>query len=186
MDYATCLRQLLQPLGVYDLRENTASGGELSALGQALDACCGEAERLHGERLAWLAEAEGLAQWESLFSFVPVGQTAAQRREAVCALLGVDEAGFTPAAMERSLAACGVCCRLAETGAQTLEVSFPSVYGRPEDFSRQQRVIEAMLPCHLAVAYRFVWVTWGQTREAGLTWGDLSRMTFGQWAVRDL
>ena len=43
--YAVYLKTLLEPLGIYDLTENSISGGELCALGGELDAVNGQLER---------------------------------------------------------------------------------------------------------------------------------------------
>ena len=45
MGYGGYLKELLGPLGVYDLSEGSLSGGELEAAGAALDGCGAAVER---------------------------------------------------------------------------------------------------------------------------------------------
>ena len=67
MGYSGYLRQLLNPLGVYDLRSGSFAGAELDVLGQEMDKLYAYAEKLQQESLALTAEAEGLEKMEALW-----------------------------------------------------------------------------------------------------------------------
>ena len=81
--YAVYLKTLLEPLGIYDLTENSISGGELCALGGELDAVNGQLERAEREALTATAEEEGLSRREALFARRSAAETVEQRRAAI-------------------------------------------------------------------------------------------------------
>ena len=65
--YEEFLRRLLEPLGVYDLREGTLNTAELAALGVGLDHVAERLDTAEREALAATAEADGLRRREALF-----------------------------------------------------------------------------------------------------------------------
>ena len=67
MGYAAYLKNLLLPLGVYDLSVGSVSEGELYALGSALDTAAERLETVERESLTATAEDEGLDRREALF-----------------------------------------------------------------------------------------------------------------------
>ena len=74
MRYAEYLKQLLLPLGVYDLNAGTLNEAELYALGAQLDRVAEQLEHAEQEALLATAEQDGLARWETLLP----GRNAAQ------------------------------------------------------------------------------------------------------------
>lgn len=182
MGYAEHLRGLLRPLGVYDLSPGSCSGGEVEALGAALDAAWDAARAMLAEAIPATAEDEGLTRYERLFGVLPESEDLAGRRAAISALLQVGTDSFSAAALTRCLRACGVEAAVSETDtAGTLEVSFPGRMGRPEGFSRMAEIIELLLPCHLAARYYFRYAHWGDL--AALTWAQAAEKTWGELMV---
>lgn len=180
MGYAQYLRDLLSPLGVYDLSGSSFSGGQVEALGAALDDMWAAAQEAQRESIPMTAVGLGLERWEALFPRRAAAEDAAGRRTSIGGFLSISGDSFTIGALSRCLAACGVVCRVAETETPgTVAVSFPEVMGEPEGFAAIREIAEEILPCHLAVEYRLQWCTWGQA--AGLTWGDVAG-----WAWRQL
>lgn len=184
MGYGEYLRQLLRPLGVYDLTSGSYSGGEVEALGAALDGLDAYARDLQKESLVLTAEGDGLRKMESLFPHLLTAASAADRRQAVSGFLQVSGDSFTAESLSRCLAACGTACMVSETAEPNVVcVRFPKVAGEPENFAEKKAVIESILPCHLEVRYSFVWCTWdGLT---GLVWADLEQMTFLELSLRN-
>ncbi|MDE7260624.1 MAG: hypothetical protein K2N78_00960, partial [Oscillospiraceae bacterium] len=72
MGYSEHLRNLLRPLGVYDLKTGSLSGSELDALGHELDALSGRLDYVEQESALSTAEEEGLDRREALFARTPV------------------------------------------------------------------------------------------------------------------
>ncbi len=179
MGYADYLKQLLRPLGVYDLSDGSFSAGELDALGGALDALWAEAQSAQAESIVSTAADEGLSRYEKLFGVLPASRTNDERRAAVAALLRIGGGSFSADALSPCLAACGVAATVApaET-AGTLCVRFPDVMGAPPDFARIQQIIEMILPCHLAIEYALRYLTWDEA--AALTWAQAGTMTWSE------
>ena len=86
MSGAQYLRQLLAPLGVYDL-EGPFQNGELEALGEALDQAEAALDELHRESCLATAQDWGLERTASLFRRRPIAATPKAMREALAALL---------------------------------------------------------------------------------------------------
>ena len=78
--YEAYLRQLLSPLGVYDLGDGSVNGAELYALGEALDRTARRLETVERESVAATAEEEGLDRREALFARRPAAVTAREAK----------------------------------------------------------------------------------------------------------
>ena len=172
MDYAEELRELLRPLGIYDV-DSGISGAELGAVGGALTDIWTALESAESEALPVTAAGAGLSSWEALLPFVPRWLTTADRRRAVSALLQIDGTSFTTAALNRTVAGCGIRAVVEETGTpMTVQVSFPYNRGVPDDFDELRWRIEQILPCHLNVTYYFIYATWEELEALFATWAD--------------
>ena len=86
MSYAQYLRELLRPLGVYDL-EAPFSGGELDTEGQALDGAEGTLEEVGREVDLTSARDWGLEWLAGLFVRRPAAGTPEELGQALAALL---------------------------------------------------------------------------------------------------
>lgn len=176
MSGAEELRALLRPLGVYKL-EGSVNAGELEAMGDALDGCAGELERVEREMLLTTAQDAGLDAVEALLTHRPVTADPARRRAALAALLRVSGDSFTLAAINDNLAGCGLNAVASEgVQAQTVEVRFPEVPGIPDGIDEMKAIIEDILPCHLAVAYVYWYITWGEMEARFAKWGDIEAL----------
>lgn len=139
MSGAQYLRQLLAPLGVYDL-EGPFQNGELEALGEALDQAEAALDELHRESCLATAQDWGLERTASLFRRRPIAATPKAMREALAALLRIGGDSFTLDAINDTISGCGVNARVRETGkAGTVEVSFPKVPGIRPALTRSKR-----------------------------------------------
>ena len=182
MSHESYLVALLQPLGVYDLGENTLNRGELGAWGLGLDGVWDALEETQREMLLTTAESFGLEKVEALFPYRPVTEDTAQRRESLAALLRISGDSFTLAAVNDNLAGCGLNAAVAETEERgVVEVSFPGVPGKPAGFEEMARIIEEIVPCHLQCRYWFWYITWEVLEERIPTWADLEELGF-TWA----
>ena len=81
--YEVFLRELLEPLGIYDLSEESVSGAEIFALGAGLDTVSQQLERTEREALTATAQEEGLTRREALFARRPAADTPEERRKAI-------------------------------------------------------------------------------------------------------
>ena len=160
MSYASYLRSLLRPLGIYDLSPTSFSGAELEALGAAADQLSAALDLLELETNAATAGDDGLARFESLFSIAHTPSQPDARRLAVAGLMLIQPGAFTLESIEKTLSACGLEVSVRESGNETIEINFPGVPGIPEDFDRVQSVIEGIIPCHLETVYDFNYIRW--------------------------
>ena len=173
MSGAQYLRQLLAPLGVYDL-EGPFQNGELEALGEALDQAEAALDELHRESCLATAQDWGLERTASLFRRRPIAATPKAMREALAALLRIGGDSFTLDAINDTISGCGVHARVRETGkAGTVEVSFPKVPGIPPGFDEIQKIVEDILPAHLLVQYHFWYLTWAQLESKFSCWQEI-------------
>ena len=177
MSHADYLRELLRPLRVYEL-EGTANGGELEALGAALDGAGAALEEVQREMLLSTAEDWGLEAIEALLVRKPVAPSLERRREALAALLRIGGDSFTLAAINDNLKGCGLNAVASETEEPgVVEVRFPDVPGIPDGFEEMRAILEDILPTHLDIQYVFWYITWAMMEERFDTWGDIEALS---------
>jgi len=171
--YGEFLKRLLEPLGVYDLREGSLNAAELAVLGAEMDRVDARLEYAEREALTATAEAEGLRRREALFLRRGAAVTEEERRAAIAALLQIDGDSLTPAAIDVTLQGCGIRARAVELGGGVLRVLFPGVAGVPDSFERIREIVLETLPCHLEVEFWFRYLTWQECEDAAWTWAAL-------------
>ena len=186
LDYISVLKELLRPLGIYDV-DNGLGAAELHSVGTALNLSYHALLSAEAESNPLTAGETGLTAWEKLLPFVPAYRTAADRRRAIAALLRIDGTSFTLAGVNDAITGCGIRAVVAETETpQTVSVSFPWNRGEPDDFDALRERIEMILPCHLAIEYVFIFVIWSEmetlfpqwsgTEENAYSWRELERL----------
>ncbi len=169
MSHAVYLRDLLRPLGVYDL-EAPFSGGELDAQGEALDGVLAWLEEVQREGSLATAESWGLEKIASLFVRRPVAAQPRKLAAALAALLRIGGDSFTQAALNDTISGCGIPAVVKERGKGQVAVSFPGVAGEPEGFQALKKIIEDILPTHLGIEYDFWFLTWAELEDNFSSW----------------
>lgn len=186
MKHADYLRQMLAPLGVYRL-EGTCNGGELEAVGAALDGCAAVLETVEREMLLTTAEGDGLERIEALLARRPVTSVLERRRAALAALLRIGGDSFTLSAINDNLAGCGLNAVASETEEPgVVEVRFPEVPGIPDGFAEMRAIIEDILPCHLEIRYVYWYITWAMLQARFQTWGEIESLGLSWSALEKL
>lgn len=175
MSYAQYLRDLLRPLGVYDLTA-PFNGGELDVQGEALDAVCGRLEDIQKEASLATAEGWGLEKIASLLTRRPVASNPQKLAAALAALLRIGGDSFTLAAINDTVTGCGVPAVVKEAGKGQVSVSFPGVAGEPKGFQELKKIIEDILPAHLGIEYDFWFLTWQELEDNFPTWQSIEDM----------
>ena len=172
MSYFTYLKELLAPMGYYDLTSG-AGAAELYAAGMVFDEIFSELSVLEREAFLVTAESSGIEFYEDIVPSRPVSNIKEDRREALMALLRIDGCGFTQDALSRTLRGCGINAQVEESSeAMTLDVSFPGVRGMPVNIDELEKRIEQILPCHLNINYVFIYIRWTELEQFG-TWSGL-------------
>jgi hypothetical protein len=176
MGYSEALKELLRPLGIYDLSDGTINVGELEAIGAELDRLELALDRVQKEMLLTTAEEEGLALIEELLVHCPQPLDLAHRRAALAALLRIGGDSYTLEAINDNLAGCGLNAKVSETDELgVVEVRFPEVPGIPDGFAEMSQIIEDIIPCHLLIRYVYWYITWEMVGEKFRTWGALEQ-----------
>ncbi len=171
MGYGTFLRNLLGPLGVYDLSRESLSGSELDALGLGLDEISEKLDYVERESALTTAQGEGLDRLEALFAKAPVNYSLPLRRQAIAALLRIGEGDFTLSAINDTITGCGINAVAQEKDRfGYLRVIFPDVVGIPDGFEQIREIILDIIPCHLEVEFYFRYLTWAECHALGYTW----------------
>ena len=172
MSCAQYLRELLGPLGVYDLNA-PFNGGELDVQGAALDGAAEALEEVWREASLLTAESWGLEQTARLFARRPVAGEPRNLAAALAALLRIGGDSFTLAAVNDTVSGCGLPARVEEAGVGAVSVSFPGVAGVPPGFDGMRPIIEGILPAHLEIQYRFWYLTWVELEARFSCWQDM-------------
>lgn len=168
--YYDYLKQLLEPLRLYDL-ENGAGAEELKVIGSQLDEIFEELEELYAEALPATAQSFGLRKYEKLLPYRPAYLTTQDAQRALMALMRIRGGCFTIGMLQDTLSGCGLNAIVAE-GREPLTaiVSFPDNRGIPEGFEKLKFRVEEIMPCHLAVKYAFVYTLWRELMEKLSDW----------------
>lgn len=170
MSNAAYMKELLRPLGVYQL-DDSFLGVELECIGRAMDALQKELERIQQEMSLVTACGEGVEKAVKLFGLRPVTQDTRQLAKSLSALGRIGLDSFTLSAINSTIGGCGVNAEVAETDSPgAVVVRFPELKGVPEEFEPLRRVIEDILPAHLRVQYLFWYMTWSEWNEQAMTW----------------
>lgn len=172
MSHAQYLRDLLRPLGVYDLTA-PFNGGELDAQGEALDGVLARLEDIQKEASLTTAEGWGLEKIASLLARRPVATDPRKLAAALAALLRIGGDSFTLAAINDTVAGCGVPAVVRELGKGQASVSFPGGAGVPQGFEELKKIIEDILPAHLGIEYDFWFLTWRELEDNFPSWQSI-------------
>ena len=159
MSHARYLRDLLRPLGIYDL-EAPFCGGELDVQGEALDGAMEALEEVGRETSLTAAEGWGLEALAELFARRPVASGPRELAAALAALLRIGGDSFTLEAINDTITGCGIPAVAEERGRGQVAVSFPGVAGEPAGFQELKKIIEDILPVHVGIEYDFWFLTW--------------------------
>ena len=171
MSHAQYLRDLLRPLGVYDLREGTINRGELAAYGVQLDSREAELDGTAREMNLTTAQDFGLEMIEALLPYRPVCETAAQRRAALAALLRIGGDSFTLSAINSAISGCGINALVEEKNqVGYVRVIFPDVVGIPDGIDQIKEIVLDILPTHLDVEFYFRFLTWAECHAHQYSW----------------
>lgn len=172
MNHAQYLRDLLRPLGVYDLTA-PFNGGELDAQGEALDGVLGRLEDIQKEASLATAEGWGLEKIASLLARRPVATQPRKLAAALAALLRISGDSFTLSAINDTVTGCGIPAVVKELGKGQASVSFPGVAGEPQGFEELKKIIEDILPAHLGIQYDFWYLTWQELEDNFPSWQSI-------------
>ena len=176
--YGNYLRNLLAPLGVYDLSAASLSGSELDAMGAGLDGAGDELDWVERESILATAEDEGLTLREELFARRPANYGTALRRAAIAALLRISGDSFTLQDINSAISGCGIKAEALEMGEGHIRVIFPDVAGVPEGFDQMEGIILDIIPCHLATEFYFRYLTWAECHAHGYTWAIVHQQEY--------
>ena len=172
MSHARYLRDLLRPLGIYDL-EAPFCGGELDVQGEALDGAMEALEEVGRETSLTAAEGWGLEALAELFARRPVASGPRELAAALAALLRIGGDSFTLEAINDTITGCGVPAVVKERGKGEVSVSFPGVAGEPANFEELKKIIEDILPTHLGIEYDFWYLTWEELEANFHSWQEI-------------
>jgi len=164
------LKQLLAPLGIYDLEEGIGAQ-EIKVLGAQFDEIFSALEEIGREAFAVTAQDYGLKSFEAILPYTPAYITAEDERRAIMALLRIRGGCFSLEMIQNTLGGCGIAASVAQSEkALTVRVGFPMNRGIPEGFDLLKTRIEEILPCHLAAEYSFIYSTWQELMSPPLSW----------------
>ena len=172
MSHARYLRELLRPLGVYDLSA-PFNGSELDAQGAALDGVMDRAEEVQREVSLVTAETWGLENTARLFVRRPVASDPRKLASALAALLRIGGDSFTLDAINDTITGCGIPAVVKELGTGQVSVSFPGTAGVPAGFEELKKIIEDILPTHLGIQYDFWFLLWRELEEWFPSWRSI-------------
>ena len=186
MGYSDHLRDLLRPLGVYELSPSSLSGAELEALGCGLDGLSARLDYVERESALATAQGEGLDRREALFARTPVHYSTELRRKAIAALLRIGGDSFTLTDINNTISGCGINAVVKELDQfGYVQVIFPDVSGIPDGFDQIREIILDIIPAHLNVEFYFRYLTWAECEARRYTWASVQQRAY-TWSQFEL
>lgn len=174
--YSNCLKQILEPLGIYNLQAG-AGAAELEIIGGELDEIFEFFEVLIAEMLPVTANGYGLEAYERLLPYRPAYLTTENRRSAVEALLRIRNGCFTEALLQETISGCGLTAKIAQSDEMdTVIISFPQNRGIPDNIGQLKSRIMQIIPCHLAVVYYYIYSSWQEIMALAATWTEVQSL----------
>lgn len=182
--YFDYLWRMLEPLGIYS--GTGYNGGELQALGAALDRVQEKMGEYAREMLPGTAEEAGLEMAEGLFPML-ASSDLTERRGALAVLFSTDNRCCGIEALVETLGACGVPVTMGETGNKwECIVSLTELLAIEDDPVFLFWLMEQVLPCHLVtvVVFDYVDVESGETVHERMTLSLIRQRTQAEWEQR--
>ncbi len=172
MGYTDYLKQMLAPLGLYEL-DNGLGAEELAVIGTQMDAIFVALEEIRQEAFLATANDYGLTNFVEVLPFTPAFLTKEDERRAVMALLRIRGGCFTLPMLQDTVSGCGLKATIEEgMEKMTAVVRFPQNRGIPDGFERLEKRIEEIVPCHLKTDFEFLYSLWKELMTKLLTWGE--------------
>lgn len=178
MAYAEYLKNLLAPLGIYDLEKGSISEAMVYAAGQALDQVEQSMERTERESLVATALEEGLERRETLFARAACGRDGGRSpgghyRPDADRRGQPDPGGHQPDHQRLRTSRQGP-----GGGHRPSAGDLSGHRRRAAGFDEIEKIVLDILPCHLEVEFYFRYMTWAECEEAGYTWASVEQQEF--------
>lgn len=175
MGYTDYLKQLLAPLGFYDL-DNGLGAEELVVIGTQMDEMFAALEEIRKEAFLATANDYGLTKFVEMLPFTPAFLTEEDERRAIMALLRIRGGCFALPMLQDTVSGCGLKATIEEgTEKMTAVVRFPQNRGIPDGFERLKKRIQEIVPCHLETDFEFLYSLWMELMRKLLTWGEAQK-----------
>lgn len=149
MQYATYLRRLLEPMGVYDLSDGSPVGCELATLGQALDDANAAIEKNLRNGIPLTADAETLQDYFSLLPLQPLSKDTDEQRAALLALLKLRGRSISLTALNNLLALLAPGASLKAEGINQVSIEMENV--KSPRRAKAYAIAAFLLPCQAEI-----------------------------------
>lgn len=170
MGYADYLKQMLKPLGVYNLSSGYGEA-EIDAIGTMLDGVDSEMENALENAAFYAVSEEALKKLEELFPILVFGDSDARRLEAVKEFSRVNDGWSSVSSLQKQLDACGLSVEISEGDEKfTVDLNFDNVRG--ELTAQETEVVQSIMPAHVMLNYICGGLTWDRAEELFPTWED--------------
>ena len=174
MNSLTSMKDALQPLGLYNLGEDSFISRELSCYAQFLDEVREAIDSLLTEGFLQTAGEEGIARMEALAGArQPEEMELEKRREMLLYRFAHRPDDFNREGMLRGLAALGLTAQITENfGAEQLILSDDTAFSDPAQYLRIRRDLEVLfnLGTLTWTVFQGKDFTWNQWNSQNLNW----------------
>lgn len=184
---AHTLYSLLEPLGLYKLRQNSLIDAELAAYAAALSILEESLEEIRSQAFVQTAHGEGLLRHEKLVGLQErAGVSLAARRQLVIYRLSTSPFDFHLQGMINSVRAAGMDAEIVENyGEESLTVISKRLIDEFTDLDAVKASPDTMLPAHLKAEYDIGVMTWDMFDALDPDW-DLWDSENFTWSYFDM
>ncbi|MCD4835535.1 YmfQ family protein [Phocea massiliensis] len=181
---AMALREMLLPMGLYDLSPDSFVSRELEAYGVGFALVEEVLRRVAEDSFVTSCSGEALSRWEFLLGLPTQPEVPLEsRRETVLARLAIRPGDFTLPRLEQSVSGAGVKVKITENPPQgALSISFVDTLLEYENWEQLKKQIQALLPAHLPAEFDVGILTWEMFDGFSLSFTDWDSADFSwQW-----
>lgn len=180
MNALTSLRQMLLPMGLYDLSDTSVVSQELKAYAAGFALVEEILDQVEQNMFVSTASGDALARWEQLLGLPTQPEVSLpDRRETILSRLSIRPWDFTLSRLEQSVSGTGVKVSIAQNPPLgPLVISFVDTMLEYEDWDQLKEQILSFLPAHLEAEFDVGVLTWEMFDQKDLSFSQLDAEDF--------
>ena len=171
------MRDMLSPLGIYNLNEGSLVMCELRVYATQLEKLHEKLNTLIRECFISTAESYGIEMMEELFSSNRPDLTIEERKALISRYSTLNNTDFSAQSISGQLKLAGASDNFIQDN-QNEQLSFPELAASSDivEVARQFNIIEDIVPAHLGIDVGIKALSWDEWDSLELIFGNLDRM----------
>lgn len=169
------MKDMLSPLGIYNLDDDSLVAKELTVYANELEKLHNELALMLRELFINTAQDYGIEKIEELFQRVRHDLDIEERRDRILSYMTLSNTDFSLDSIREQLRLSGIVTELVQSAE---ELSFPELISSPDiaEKARQLNIIEDIVPAHLDIEVGIMPMCWNELDSLDFNFGTFDRM----------